>query len=58
MSLNRSETLNLTTMDKDLNDILETHSSVFQVGLGKVEGVKAKSTSILLRSHDTLRLGL
>ena len=29
-------------MDKHLNEMLETHSSVFQEGLGKVEGVKAK----------------
>lgn len=30
MSLNWSEILNLTTMHKELNEILETHSSVFQ----------------------------
>ena len=42
LTLNWSEIFNLTTMDKDLNEILETHSSVFQEGLGKVEGVKAK----------------
>ena len=29
-------------MDRDLNEMLETHSSVFQESLGKVEGVKAK----------------
>lgn len=29
-------------MDKDLNEILETRSSVFQEGLGKAEGVKVK----------------
>ncbi|KAL9960436.1 hypothetical protein ACROYT_G033892 [Oculina patagonica] len=42
LTLNWSEIFNLTTMDKDLNEILETHSSIFQEGLGKVEGVKAK----------------
>ena len=42
MSLNWSEIFVLTTMGKELNEILEAHSTVFQEGLGKVEGVKAK----------------
>lgn len=42
ISLNWSEVFNLTTMDKELNEILEAHSTVFQEGLGKVEGVQAK----------------
>ena len=29
-------------LDKELNAILEAHSTVFQEGLEKVEGVKAK----------------
>ena len=29
-------------MDKELNAILKAHYTVFQEGLGKVEGVKAK----------------
>ena len=29
-------------MDRQLNEILEAHSTVFQEGLGKVEGVKTK----------------
>ena len=29
-------------MYTDLNEMLETHSSIFQEGLGKVEGVKGK----------------
>ena len=33
---------NLTTTDKELNVILEAQSTVFQEGLGKVEGIKAK----------------
>ena len=41
-SLDWSAIFNLTTMDKELNAILEAHSTVFQEGLGKVEGVKAK----------------
>ena len=42
ISLDWSAIFNLTTMDKELNAILEAHSTVFQEGLGKVEGVKAK----------------
>ena len=42
ISLDWSAIFNLTTMAKDLNAILDAHSTVFQEGLGKVEGVKAK----------------
>ena len=42
ISLHWSAIFNLTTMDKELNAILEAHSTVFQEGLGKVAGVKAK----------------
>ena len=42
ISLDWSAIFNLTTMDKELNAILEAHSTVFQEVLGKVEGVKAK----------------
>ena len=42
ISLDWSAIFNLTTMDTQLNEILEAHSTVFQEGLGKVEGVKAK----------------
>ena len=42
ISLDWSAIFNLTTMDKELNAILEARSTVFQEGLGKVEGVKAK----------------
>ena len=42
ISLNWSEIFHLATVDKHFNEMLETHSSVFQEGLGKVEGVKAK----------------
>ena len=42
ISLNWSEIFHLSAMDKDLNEMLETHASIFQGGLGKVAGVKAK----------------
>ena len=42
ISLNWSEISHLDTMYTDLNEMLETHSSIFQEGLGKVEGVKGK----------------
>ena len=42
ISLNWSEIFHLSAMDKDLNEMLETHASSFQEGLGKVAGVKAK----------------
>ena len=42
ISLDWSTIFNLTPMDKELNAILEAHSTVFQEGLRKVEGVKAK----------------
>ena len=42
ISLNWSEIFHLSAMDKDLNEMLETHTSIFQEGLGKVAGVKAK----------------
>ena len=42
ISLNWSEIFHFSAMDKDLNEMLETHASIFQEGLGKVAGVKAK----------------
>ena len=42
ISLDWSAIFNLSTMDKELTAILEAHSAVFQEGLGRVEGVKAK----------------
>ena len=42
ISLNWSEIFHLATMYTNLNEMLETHSSIFQEGLGKVEGVKGK----------------
>ena len=40
--LNWSEIFHLTTMDRDLNEMLETHSSTVQENLGEKEGVKVK----------------
>lgn len=40
--LNSSEIFHLTTMDMDLNEMLETHSSTVQENLGEKEGVKVK----------------
>lgn len=42
ISLNWSEIFHLATVYTDLNEMLETHSSIFQEGLSKVEGVKGK----------------
>ena len=42
ISLDWSGIFNLATMDKELNGILEAHSTVLQEGLGRVEGVKTK----------------
>ena len=44
-------------LDKELNAILEAHSTVFQEGLEKVEGVKAKIYIDSSRCHDSLRPG-
>lgn len=41
IGLNWSESFNVINMDKNLNEILEAHLTVFQEGLGKLEGVKA-----------------
>ena len=37
ISLNWSEIFHLATMERNLNEMLETHSPIFQEGLGKVE---------------------
>ena len=37
ISLNWSEIFDLATMGRNLNEMLETHSPIFQEGLGKVE---------------------
>ena len=42
ISLDWSAIFNLTTMDNELNAILEACSTVFQEGLGKVAGVQGK----------------
>ena len=55
ISLNWSEIFHLATVYTDLNEMLETHSSIFQEGLSKVEGVKGKFMLTLLRGPDFLR---
>ena len=42
ISLNWSQIFHLTTMDRDLNEMLETRSSTVQENLGEKEGVKVK----------------
>ena len=40
--LNWGEIFYPASVDMDLNEMLEAHSAIFQEGLGKLEGVKAK----------------